>query len=822
MSKATPASASRYMPLSDEQNGTATSTSPSQYAKLPSILRDCAVFVERNEFHPVVYQALALLHQYARDNAGSNKAAAPGTSTANSVDGSEVVAAEIPEDRSGSPTPTTASANSGGFVPVKKFSQFSKNIGSAFKGTEKVLDEALSKLHIRNKSAAATDEIQDTGSADWCDEHFIRGCMCKGKIHQEVPVPASTAIASEITQPRPQSSLSSAPPSNAPLPSTPGVVSSFAPATPSNKPCFQRPINPKSNLIANGWIEQQRRSKMRVIWKDILASLVEGRKAKEETTLWIQRQVTNPATGKQELEALHQIPMKWIEDVQYVDMYGDHRFSIKIFNVLEEFQFRVRDADSAHNWVVTLLSAVEASNKGIMMTNVTAPPLVGTTDTSSTSRKEDVSAPPTLPIAPDGRETKVVEDAKVSTIKELRAIAENAGIDTRGMERSELERIAVKCQQSSSFGEQKEPTIAPRNTNPFESGRFQSIEQQQIFAAATRQFSEDEQRKRQLEEQQGRLRQQQLEEQERIRQQQLEEQERRRRQQEEQDRIRQQQLEEQERRRRLQEEQERIRKQQLEEQERRRRLQEEQERRRQLEEQERKRQLAEEEYRRRQQQEELERRRQAEEQERKRQSEEQERKRQLAEEEYRRRMAWQQQQQQQNFFQQQQSNGSAPPPSQKSAPPPSAGAVNEKYAHIMEQRSEENEQAAITAIKRNILINWALSPPRYNTLRPIDQLVLSIHTCFPPAFGVKEHEFFQKWKPILPNELVMSAAMGNTPNVEKLKKAVRKIRFFLHPDKRPKDLNSDQEFMCKMLWDITSDAWDEFCSKNEELDWLRS
>ena len=103
-------------------------------------------------------------------------------------------------------------------------------------------------------------------------------------------MPASTAVSSEITQPRPQSSLSSAPPSNAPVPTTPGVVSSFAPATPSNKPCFQRPINPKSNLIANGWIEQQRRSKMRVIWKDILASLVEGRKAKEETTLWIQRQ----------------------------------------------------------------------------------------------------------------------------------------------------------------------------------------------------------------------------------------------------------------------------------------------------------------------------------------------------------------------------------------------------------------------------------------------------------------------------------------------------------------------------------------------------
>ena len=88
----------------------------------------------------------------------------------------------------------------------------------------------------------------------------------------------------------------------------------------------------------------------------------------------------------------------------------------------------------------------------------------------------------------------------------------------------------------------------------------------------------------------------------------------------------------------------------------------------------------------------------------------------------------------------------------------------------MEQRSEENEQAAITAIKRNILIHWALQPPKLNTLRPIDQLVVSIHTVFPPAFGVPGHEYFQKWKPILPGELTLSAAMGNTPNEEKLKK----------------------------------------------------
>jgi hypothetical protein len=48
-----------------------------------------------------------------------------------------------------------------------------------------------------------------------------------------------------------------------------------------NKPAFQRPTNTKSTLIANGWVEQQRRSKFRVVWKHVLASLVEARRPGE-------------------------------------------------------------------------------------------------------------------------------------------------------------------------------------------------------------------------------------------------------------------------------------------------------------------------------------------------------------------------------------------------------------------------------------------------------------------------------------------------------------------------------------------------------------
>mmetsp|Transcript_7782 Transcript_7782/g.8488 ORF Transcript_7782/g.8488 Transcript_7782/m.8488 type:complete len:147 (-) Transcript_7782:109-549(-) len=144
-----------------------------------------------------------------------------------------------------------------------------------------------------------------------------------------------------------------------------------------------------------------------------------------------------------------------------------------------------------------------------------------------------------------------------------------------------------------------------------------------------------------------------------------------------------------------------------------------------------------------------------------------------------------------------------------------------KYAKMAETKAEDDAvQASITVIKRNILVHWALQPPNLQMLRPIDMLLTSIHTVFPPAFGVTGHEYFKKWKPITRESLVLSAAMGNSPDEEKLKKAVRKLRFFLHPDKTPRDLSEEQKFMVKMLWDVTSDAWEEHHKQKEELSWI--
>mmetsp|Transcript_24046 Transcript_24046/g.52331 ORF Transcript_24046/g.52331 Transcript_24046/m.52331 type:complete len:204 (+) Transcript_24046:38-649(+) len=193
----------------------------------------------------------------------------------------------------------------------------------------------------------------------------------------------------------------------------------------------------------------------------------------------------------------------------------------------------------------------------------------------------------------------------------------------------------------------------------------------------------------------------------------------------------------------------------------------------------------------------------------------------------------QQQQAQQQAWQQQQQQAPPPPPPpgapppqyqqhQHNGPPPGPQSpVNAKYAKMTEEQSEEAEQASITRIKREILINWALVPPQFQMLRPIHQLIVSIHTSFPPAYGVTAHDYFGKWKPITPDSISLGSAMGGAPDEEKLKKAVRKIRFFLHPDKLPRDLNSEQSFMCRMLWDVTSDSWEEHCKQKEELDWIR-
>lgn len=891
----------------------------SKNAQLAYMLRECAKYVEKGEFNPILYQAMGALHVYTGERAGT----AP-------IKG--------PDDNDHSSNNVHNHSEKGKLRGkfLGKDHNLHKNIASLNLGSigKKIWNATNHVTRPQNSSNSSTRTLNDPPSeegVEWCEEHFVAGCQCKknSNLNEQGALNQMRPTQSDPNNPNnPNGNRINNDTNNTETP-----VHLDKQNFPS-KPSFQRPVNPNSNLIANGWISQQRRSKMRIVWKDILASLVEGRKQGEETTLWIQRQIVTP-TGKAELEALHQIPMKWLEDVTYVDMYGDFRFTLKVFNVNEEFQFRCRDAESAQNWVLTLRNArdmarsaqAQANHNQIPPENVERPMhSSGKPMEPNTNVNQSRSHTPTP-----------VQDVKQMSVKELKSIVHGAGYSSYGLEKADLQRIVGSILNNGALPkptnhEQASPARKNGQTRE-DSERINHKEEYnhhdepnaQENLQQKREFGADEQERRRLLEEAAareRLRKQHEEKVANEKKKQQEEEEKRRQHEEAiarkrllqktamaeeerrkyeeaaaRDRLKQQYEEkaaaaaakmkqaELERMRTQQQEyaaaeerrkkeeaqaaaaQERIRLQQQEQaqaaaaKERLRQQQEQaavaaaQERIRQQQEQ------AAQERIRRQQQEQA-----AAAQERIRQQQEQaaaaqERLRQQQQEQWQKqqwqqqqqqqqqeqwqKQQWQQQQhqqQQQQYHNHQQWNqqhhpqppySQAPPPNHQQAgftggpqpqqarpgPGDNTAEFQSKYAKAIAE--EDDGQAAITALKRNILLNWALQPPSFNALKPIHFLVTSIHGVFPPAFNVKGHAYFAKWKPFSESDLQISAAMGNNPDEEKLKKAVRKIRFFLHPDKLPKDLDEHQQFMCKMLWDVTSDAWEEHIKKNEELDWIQ-
>jgi len=151
------------------------------------------------------------------------------------------------------------------------------------------------------------------------------------------------------------------------------------------------------------------------------------------------------------------------------------------------------------------------------------------------------------------------------------------------------------------------------------------------------------------------------------------------------------------------------------------------------------------------------------------------------------------------------SNQQAPPPTNHT--PRQQSGSDEKYSKMAQQNSASedtpDDTAVKTELKRKILVTWALLPPAMNCLRPIDQLLCNVQLAYPKALGLDWHEYFDGWKAISPSELVDSSGMAL--DEKKLSKAVRKLRFFLHPDKLPRDLTPHHGFLCKMLWDVINE-----------------
>jgi hypothetical protein len=730
--------------------GTLYSTmSDLELVKLARLLRDCANLVEKNEFHPNMYQAIADLHVYTGKHTNNSKGL------------------EIQKKANG----ITASM---------------KNIKST-----------LGKIDLaeRERAKVTSGGIADRNRSETQETHLSSGSNdedCSSSLQWKVGEGSTTDKSA-----------------------TSKSGTNSIPTIRTDKPAFIRPSNPESTLLANGWIEQQRRSKLRFVWKEVLASLVEGRKPNEETTFWIQREVTNSTTGKRELEALHKVPIRWLQEVHLLDFYGDYRFSLKVYNINEDFVFRCADSDSAQNWVSTLRSIKDEVVRKTRKVNEVIGPPVASAPTATTNKHDSTiamesSVPAISKAAPvDDTDCSTTPEVTMSrmTVKEMRVIAKGAGINTAGMERSELERLVANVLGSGGVGNQLQDSA----TIGVGSCGKEIVEGNvEDFLPAEKEV--DEEKRKKLEEAQA-----------------LRVSEARKKAAEEEERRQTAILEEQKRQAALAEERQRAEEQKrvLEEQKRQATIAEEQRRR-----------LAEQELRR-QQEEQRVRAQQA-----YQQQQQQWQAQQAAQQQWQAQQAvaaqqrvqaaqaaqwqqWQQQQQAQQRHQQpfQQPKPQAAPYNQNSQQQPQSQFRTEpqtsnadiKYTK-MAAESNVGDAVSTNTVKRNILTHWALQPPGLQHLRSIADLLISIHTVFPPAFGVPGHEYFKKWTPITHQELT---PVGAGPDMEKLSRAVKKLRFFLHPDKLPRDLSTEQQFMCKMLWDISSDAWEEFKKRKEELDWMQ-
>jgi hypothetical protein len=103
-----------------------------------------------------------------------------------------------------------------------------------------------------------------------------------------------------------------------------------------------------------------------------------------------------------------------------------------------------------------------------------------------------------------------------------------------------------------------------------------------------------------------------------------------------------------------------------------------------------------------------------------------------------------------------------------------------------------------------VLQRWSHQAPSYRALNSLQQLLVTVPTLFPPQNQyVEKHEYYSKWKEF--SEDAFNDESGDELN-ELLKRAVRKAKFFLHPDKIPKELSENQTLLFKTVWDVLMES----------------
>ena len=99
---------------------------------------------------------------------------------------------------------------------------------------------------------------------------------------------------------------------------------------------------------------------------------------------------------------------------------------------------------------------------------------------------------------------------------------------------------------------------------------------------------------------------------------------------------------------------------------------------------------------------------------------------------------------------------------------------------------------------------WSHKAPDYKKLKPLEELLVNVPDLFPPMNRFVEwHEYYFKWKGF--SEDAFREESGDELK-ELLRRASRKSKLFLHPDKLPGDLTENQDELFKTIWNVIQES----------------
>lgn len=99
---------------------------------------------------------------------------------------------------------------------------------------------------------------------------------------------------------------------------------------------------------------------------------------------------------------------------------------------------------------------------------------------------------------------------------------------------------------------------------------------------------------------------------------------------------------------------------------------------------------------------------------------------------------------------------------------------------------------------------WSHKAPDYKKLKPLEDLLVNVPDLFPPTNKfVESHEYYFKWKEF--SEDAFSGESGDELK-ELLRRASRKSKLFLHPDKLPGNLTENQDELFKTIWNVIQES----------------